>query len=297
MPLFAIANKKLAPIEQTNFAEEKVLHALVEANLQTVFACRLVASEFPIPTGTQHEGRIDTLALSKANNPVIIEYKKVEAPDLINQSLFYLACLKDRRGNFEIAVQKSLGAKVEVDWSDVRVICIAPRYRRYDLRAVQVKGAKIELWTYRLFKNQTLYIEEVLRRSYAPPEKAALARAAGAYTFDQHISGKPAGIREIALAVEEFVTGLDAAIEEAPKKFYVAYRTSRNIACMKVQRREVILYLKLDPTKVAGPSGIWQDVSDIGHYGTGDLKVTLKSLDDFEAAKPFIRMAYEEVGG
>jgi predicted transport protein len=173
--------------------------------------------------------------------------------------------------------------------------------------------AKIELWTYRLFKNQTLYIEEVLQRSYAPgapPEggeknpvmvaagkKAALPRAAGAYTFDQHISGKPAGIREIALAVEEFVTGLDAAIEEAPKKFYVAYRTSKNIACMKVQRQEVILYLKLDPTKVGGPSGISRNVSNIGHYGTGDLEVTLKSRDDFEAAKPFIRMAYQEVGG
>jgi predicted transport protein len=253
------------------------------------------------------------LALSKANNPVIIEYKKVEAPDLINQSLFYLACLSGHRGDFEIAVQKRLGPKADVDWSDVRVICIAPNYKKFDLHAVQVMGANIELWTYRFFKNQTLYIEEVLQRSYAPGvpavageknpimvaagKKAALARAAGAYTFDQHISGKPAGIRDIALAVEEFITGLDPAIEEAPKKFYVAYRTSKNIACMEVQHHKVTLYPKLDPTKVGGPPGISRNVSDIGHYGTGDLKVTLKNLDDFEAAKPFIRMAYEEVGG
>jgi predicted transport protein len=131
----------------------------------------------------------------------------------------------------------------------------------------------------------------------AAGKKAALTRAAGAYLFDQHISGKPASIREIALAVEEFIVGLDPAIEEAPKKLYVAYRTSKNIACMEVQRQKVILFLKLDPTKVGGPSGISRDVSDIGHFGTGDLEVTLKSLDDFEAAKPFIRMAYEEVGG
>ena len=53
------------------------------------FKCRLVAMEFS--TGAQHAGRIDTLALSEDNNPVIIEYKTVESSDLITQSLFYLA--------------------------------------------------------------------------------------------------------------------------------------------------------------------------------------------------------------
>ena len=99
------------------------------------------------------------------------------------------------------------------------------------------------------------------------------------------------------LAVEEFITGLDPAMGEAPKKRYVAYRVSKNIACMEVRRQKVTLFLKLDPTKVGGPSGISRNVSNIGHWGTGDLDVTLKSLEDFEAAKPFIRMAYEEVGG
>lgn len=311
MPLFAIANEKLAPIEQTNFAAEKVLQALIEANLQAVIACRVVASQFS--TGTQHAGRIDTLALSEDNNPVIIEYKKVESSELINQSLFYLGWLNDHRGDFEIAMQKALGSKAEVDWSDIRVICIAPNYKKYDLHAVQVMGANIELWTYRFFKNQTLYIEEVLQRSYAPGviaatgeknpvmvaagKKAALTKATGSYTFDQHISGKPANIRDIALAVEEFVISLDPAMEEAPKKLYVAYKMSKNIVCMEVQQQKVTLFLKLDPKKVGGPQSISRDVSDIGHFGTGDLEVTLKRLEDLDVAKPFMRMAYEKVGG
>ena len=116
MPLFHIAIDKLVPVEQTNFSAEKVLQALIEGNLDTVFGCRLVASQFS--TGAKHAGRIDTLALSEDNNPVIIEYKKVESSELINQSLFYLAWLNDHRGDFEIAVQKALGPKVGVDWSD-----------------------------------------------------------------------------------------------------------------------------------------------------------------------------------
>jgi len=86
MPLFSVTKDRLSPVAQTNFSTEKVMQRLIEGNLQTVFNCRFVASEFP--TGTQHAGRIDTLALSEDKNPVIIEYKKVESSDLINQSLF-----------------------------------------------------------------------------------------------------------------------------------------------------------------------------------------------------------------
>ena len=82
MPLFSVTKDKLGPVAQTNFESEKALQHLIETNMEAVFSCRFVASEFP--TGAQHSGRIDTLALSEDNNPVIIEYKKVESSDLIN---------------------------------------------------------------------------------------------------------------------------------------------------------------------------------------------------------------------
>ena len=100
---------------------------------------------------------------------MIIEYKKVESSELIDQSLYYLAWIHDHRGDFELAVQKNVGPKAQVDWSDVRVICIAPSFRKFDLHAVQVMGANIELWAYRLFKNGCVYFEEILQRSYVPP--------------------------------------------------------------------------------------------------------------------------------
>ena len=95
MPLFQITNDSLVSIAQSELDSEKRLQALVEKSLGQTFNCRLVASEFS--TGATHAGRIDTLALSEDNNPVIIEYKKVEASDLINQSLFYASWLNDHR--------------------------------------------------------------------------------------------------------------------------------------------------------------------------------------------------------
>jgi predicted transport protein len=232
---------------------------------------------------------------------------------LINQSLFYLSWIHDHRGDLEIAAQRALGPKVEIDWSDVRVICIAPNYRKYDLHAVRVMGANIELWTYRLFANGALYLEEVLQKSdagvatatlsgknpvmVAAGKKAAAARASGSYTFEQHVTGKPEPMRQLAIATNDFVTGLDPSIEVSPKKFYVAYKTSQNIVCMEVKQQRILLYLKLDPKTARGPKGISRDMTNVGHYGTGDLEVSVKTSADFESAKPFIQMAYERVGG
>jgi len=311
MPLFEVAEHNVSSVKQTNFDSEKVLQNLVERNLETIFNCRFVATEFS--TGANHAGRIDTLALSEENNPVIIEYKKVESSELITQSLFYLSWLHDHRGDFELAVQRQLGVGIEVDWTDLRVICIAPGYKRYDLHAVQMIGANIELWRYRLFSNSTLYFEEVFRQTYADKalssddnknpvmvaagKKAAITRSTGSYEFDDHLEGKSEFIQDLTLTVHDFITGLDSAIEQNPKKFYVAYKISQNIVCMEVKRRHINLYLKLKSSDIDEPPSNYRDVTEIGHYGTGDSEFTVKSDQDFELVKPFIELAYLKVGG
>lgn len=308
MPLFRIAKDAVFAVPQANFPKEKELQTLVEQNLGAIFNCRFVASEHS--TGAKHAGRIDTLALSEDNNPVIIEYKKVESSELVNQSLYYLAWLNDHRGDFALLAEQQLGKKVEIDWGDIRVICLAPNYRKYDLHAVQVMGQNIELWTYRRFQNDTFYLEEVYPAGdsvesaagknpvmVAAGKKAAATRASASWTFDKHIDGKPAAIIEIALSLQEFMLGLSSSIEEAPKKFYVAYRTTQNIVCMEVQKQKIYLFVKLDPKTDNGPPGLSRDVSHIGHYGTGDLEITVRSMDDLEAAKPWLIKAYESLGG
>ena len=310
MPLFEIKSQSLSSVERANFNLEKELQSLIEKNLEVVFNCRFIASEFS--TGQTHAGRIDTLALSEENSPVIIEYKKVESSELINQSLYYLNWITDHKGDFEIAVQKVLGNNIKVDWTDVRVICIAPNYRKYDLHAVQVMGANIELWNYRLFENSTLYLEQVYGKSItvaatsenygkdpvmvAAGKKAAMTRATGSYTFDQHLKGKPKPIQDLTIQIQEFILSLDPGIAENPKKFYVGYKTSQNIVCFEVKTQKVTLYIKLEPKKLIPLPAIARDVTSIGHYGTGDLEITVKNEADFEVAKQYIEMAYKKIG-
>lgn len=262
MPLFKITKTALCTVDQTNFHFEKELQKLIENNLEAVFGCRFVATEFP--TGEQHAGRIDTLALSEDDNPVIIEYKKVESSALINQSLFYLAWLQDHQGDFAMAVQEELGKEARVDWSDIRVICLAPNYKKHDLHAVQVMGANLELWAYRLFKNDSLYLEKIFPKAtmasqsnssggLTAGQKAALTRKTASWTVEQHFANKPDMITGLAKSIQEFTLGLDPSIEEAPKKNYIAYKTTQNIIRMTLQKSSVLLNVKLDPKEVNVP--------------------------------------------
>jgi predicted transport protein len=131
----------------------------------------------------------------------------------------------------------------------------------------------------------------------AAGKKAAITRATASYTVDQHFDGKPEHVRELAQKVREFITGLDTAIEEVPKKYYIAYKISQNIASMWVGNKEIAIYLKLDPKEIEPALDIVRDVSNLHHVGTGDTEVSIECEEDFEAAKPLIEKAYRQVGG
>ena len=313
MPIFDINNNlQLRTVQKTNFPLEKDLQTLIENNLITVFNCRFIASEFS--TGAIHAGRIDTLALSEDNNPVIIEYKKVESSELITQSLFYLHWIQDHKGDFEIAAQKVLGNNIEIDWSDIRVICIAPNYKKYDLHAVQVMGANIELWRYQLFSNQSFYLEEVFHNTtsntpvtlnqtaknpvmVAAGKKAAITRNIGQYTIESHLQNKSKEVIELMEALQDMIMGFDDSIEEIPKKYYIAYKSTQNILTVEVRLRNLKIYLKLKPEDIPVNTPNYRDVSNIGHHGIGDVEFTITNLNELIDTKPFIELAYNRIGG
>lgn len=315
MAIFEIADGKAKRVRLSEFKLEKDLQKLIEGNLETIFNCRFIASEFS--TGSIHSGRIDTLALSEDGNPVIIEYKKVASSDLITQSLYYLHWIKDHKGDFQMAANKALGKEVDIDWSDIRVICLAPEYKKYDLHAVQAMGANIELWQYKVYENGILNIEEVYKRTATVPpsnrasdetngknpimveagKKAALTRKTASYTLEEHTEGLSEEIHGLFETIRDFITALDGSIEEAPKQRYIAYKTSQNFACLQVSKNKVIMYLKLDPNQVHPMPRQGRDVREIGHFGTGDFELTIKSLADFEETKHLIIEAYKNIGG
>lgn len=297
MPTFRISGSSLTTIKRSDFKSEKELQNLIEANLLEVFGCRFVATEFA--TGALHSGRIDSLALSEDGNPVIIEYKKTEDSKLINQALFYLDWIKDHKGDFEVAVQKALG-KVPVSWDQIRVICIAPSYDRYSLHAVKHMGVGLELWKYNKFANDSLELEEVFRSTEAPKKRDPSGKSPNAsnekpsISFEDHLAKASDELKPLVQEIADFLNSLEL-VAEVPQKQYIAYKVGKNIACMEVQKKKIILYLPLDHDSTMPPNT--RDLKGIGHWGTGDLEVKITDADHLGSAFALIRKSYDEQGG
>lgn len=313
MPIFQRKEKTLKLVKPKKFTNEKELQNLIEKNLGEIFNCRFIATEYS--TGQVHGGRIDSLALSEENSPIIIEYKVVESSQLVNQSLYYLSWMKDHKGDFEIAVQKAFpNDKIEIDWTDIRVICIAPDYKKYDLHAVKMMGSNIELWQYKYYDNDILLLEEIYRRSSVhisgldeldttknpvmvkAGKKAARTRATGVYTKEEHNQKIDKNKKELLIDIEDYISSIDESIEEVPKKFYIAYKVTQNFVCLEVQKSRIVLFLKVKPADIKIPKN-GRDVTNIGHFGTGNLEIEIKSIEDFEVAKEYIQQAFDNIGG
>ncbi len=61
-----------------------------------------------------------------------------------------------------------------------------------------------------------------------------------------------------------------------------------------IYHEKILLHLRLDPKSIVYEQGFSRDTSNIGHWGTGDVELTIKSSKDLEKAKPLIDRAYNE---
>jgi predicted transport protein len=76
--------------------------------------------------------------------------------------------------------------------------------------------------------------------------------------------------------------------------FYIAFRRLKNFACVELRNQiGKLVFVRVSPDSVMLEPGFTRDVRGIGHFGTGDLEITIQSIDDFAKAKPLFDAAYQ----
>ncbi|MGB3317166.1 MAG: DUF5655 domain-containing protein [Albidovulum sp.] len=297
--LFRIGAGAVTELTGTTDTVEKSVQLLFESNLEALLGVRFLATEFT----TTHGGRIDTLGLDENGCPVILEYKRASNENVINQGLFYLDWLMDHRKDFQWLVLEKLGkeAAEAVDWSAPRLICIAGDFNRYDDHAVKQIQRNIELIRYRRFGGDLLMLDLV-----AVTSVKGLVTANGASSGSVVVPGK---YKTISTVMEELDSSMsdrfealraylialgDDDVQETTLRFYIAFKRIKNFACVEFRptTSKILIYVKVDPSSVQIEKGFTRDVSDVGHFGTGDLEITLTNAEDLEKAKPLIERSY-----
>lgn len=278
---------------------EKSLQTLFEKNLETLLGVRFLASEFV----TSNRGRMDTLGIDENGFPVIIEYKRDRSENIINQGLFYLDWLMDHRSDFELLVRDTFDKATAdaVEWSAPRLICIAADFNKYDEHAIKQMSRNIELIRYRGFGDDMILLDLLTSVSTKaqPVSYASKSKTTRYKTNTQSLVDAGEDLSNLYSDIEVFMIGLGDDVVQKTLDKYFAFKRIKNFACVEIkpQINVIRLYLKVDPEAVALIDGIEEgfirDVRNIGHFGTGDLEVTIKNHDDLKRAKPLIIQSYE----
>ncbi|MER5782625.1 DUF5655 domain-containing protein [Streptomyces mobaraensis] len=275
----------------SHLAEVEVdVQNLVEANLELMLGVRFLASEYS--TGPVYGGRIDTLGIDENGAPVVIEFKRATDAGVINQGLFYLSWLVDHKAEFGHLVRDRLGAAVaaQVLWSAPRLICVAGNFTRYDVHAIREHRRSIDLVRYRFFGADHFGLETVA--SVAAQTAVPRARRASENAVPGARAAEGA-MEELYAEVDQVLLGLGDDITKVQRKTYRAYQRLRNFACVcPPQKNKLLVYLKANPKEVDLIPGFTRDVTGLGHHGTGDLEVQLRTDRDLERAQDLFRLSY-----
>jgi len=302
LKLFATKNGMVDELAGSAAGLEKSLQNVFEENLEVFLGVRFLASEFVTTNG----GRMDTLGVDENGCPVIIEYKRDRSENVINQGLFYLDWLMDHKGDFEILVRDKYGKESAdaIEWRSPRLICIANDFTKYDEHAVNQMGRNIELVRYRRFGNELLLLElltvtsvKVGRATRAPAIENTTNSGTNVYTtVSQHLENADNKLRNLFDDLQAYLLGMGDDVQEKTLRFYIAFRRIKNFACVEIRRQNarLLVYLKVDPDTTKIEPGFTRDVRKIGHYGTGDLEVTITDQETLERAKPLILKSYEK---
>jgi predicted transport protein len=305
--LFRLRDDGVSELAGRTIALEKALQTLIESQMEILLGVRFLASEYA--TGKTHKGRIDSLGLDENGCPVIVEYKRHSNENVINQGLFYLDWLLDHQAEFRWLVMEKLGKDIadRVEWTGTRLLCIAADFTRYDQHAVQQIPRNIELLRYKMFGDDLLLLELVNAQSV--PDATVGRASHDTDVAEENPPARPIGkdkslaeqlalatpdIRELYSQIGSYLHSLGDDVQEKSLKLYTAFKRLKNFVCVIAFPNRLLVTLKVDPATVALEEGFSRDVSQVGHWGTGNLELCLRSVADLERAKTLLERSYTE---
>lgn len=274
---------------------EKQLQTTIEQNMETFFGVRFLKSEYAITSG-----RMDSIGIDENNSPVIFEYKRSTSENVINQGLFYLDWLLDHKADFKLLVIEKLGMEVaeQIDWSVPCVICIANDFTKYDVHAVNQMQKNIKLVKYRKYGDDLLLFEHLNAPIVKPVAEVNVTSTTTTYSQKTHLEKLATAsnhFKTLYASLCDYIESLGDDLVANQLKYYLAYKKVQNIFCIEIYTKQIILRLKLDPDSVEIEDGFTRDMRGTGHYGTGDLEISIKTEMDFQKAVPLLERAYCEM--
>lgn len=299
MAIFFTQNEITKKIPPTKVGLEKDIQKLFEKNLEEILNIKFLATEY----STSFGGRIDSLGIDNNSSPVIIEYKKGQNDNVINQGLSYLRWLLDHKADFEALVRK-MNLNIDIDWASPRVICVAESYNKFDLDTADLLPMNIELLRYQLYEKDILLVEPEVQRKVKISTSEIFDQSEKQkrefkekihYTTDDHIKSASPRAQKLFSVLKEQISTLDESIIEEAKAKYIAYKLTTNFCDVVILRDALKIFLNIQSGELDDPGNIARDLTKpkpIGHWGNGDYEIKLEREQDVDKVMALIKQSY-----
>ena len=302
MKIFTSKKGQLSQLKQQKFKLEKDIQRLFEENLTLLSGYIFIRSEFSIKNS-----RIDTLAFDPETQAfVIIEYKRQQNSSVVDQGISYLNLMLEYKADFIVEYnekQKFPLKRNDVDWSQSKVIFVSPAFNDFQIQATNFKDLPIELWEVNRFDNDIITLNIINKSKSAPNIKAvsiekneefSTLKEIKVYQESDHLSDKSDFIQELYEDFKQGILNLDPDIEINTRKLYIAFKKDRNIADIRIQQKNLKIWINLPYGELDDPKNLAKNVSNTGHWGNGDYEITIESTQYLEYIMSLINQAIKD---
>ena len=300
MPLFHLENNNLKRIKESSFRLEKDIQSLCEKNMEELLGCKFIKTEFSI-----EKFRFDSLGFDKNNQSfVIVEYKRDKNFSVIDQGYAYLSVMLNHKSDLILEYNETTGENLkrnDVDWSQSKVIFVAPSFTSYQREAIGFNDLPIELYEIKKYANNTITFTQILAKqssesittiSKTNEKVKAVNKEIKIYTESNRKEAGSLEMQELYDKVKRMILNIGDDISIKATKFYIAFIRKTNFCDINIQKNQIKIWLNVKKGKLEDSKKIARNVADIGHWGNGDYEIVLNSDADIEYVVSLIRQSY-----
>lgn len=113
------------------------------------------------------------------------------------------------------------------------------------------------------------------------------------YTMNDHPHLLKSEINDLFNSVRNEIIALDPCVNEEYLKLYIAYKTETNFVDIIPQAKRLSLVLNMDIGDIEDPHGLCEDISNVGTWGNGNVRVHLNKHGEIPYVMGLIRQSFE----
>ncbi len=157
--------------------------------------------------------------------------------------------------------------------------------------------AKLNIWNESEINNRAKILSDIAVKVWSFPSVNLLNKSINQqhtytqYNYDQYLQGETLQLFEV---LSQQISNLDVSIKQEFKKKYIAYKTKTNFVDITPQRNRLRLFLNMAFTEVKDPQKLCRDVTNIGHWGNGDVEADFSSLSQLEDIMFLVRQSFHK---